>query len=180
MSTFNVYDGTVTYFIGAMNTLAHILKKAEDHCKEKNIPEKEFLDASLAPDMRPLAFQVQTASNTAKNTLVRLVSSEAVPMDDNETSFAELQERVTRTLAILKSAKRDDFNFDANAEIKVPMGKLGDVPFTKKGYVQGFALPNFYFHVVTAYAILRMKGVDIGKADFLRPGMQAPGAAHAQ
>jgi hypothetical protein len=180
MSSYNLYDGTVTYFINGLNTLADILKKAEDHCKENNIPEKELMEASLAPDMKPLPFQIQTASNTSKNTLVRLISSEAVPMDDNESSFAELQERIARTVAILKKAKKEDFDFDANVEIKVPMGKMGEIPFSKKGYVQSFALPNFYFHVVTAYAILRMKGVAIGKGDFLRPGMQPPTASSSQ
>ncbi len=167
MSSYNLYDGTVTYFISGLNTLAHILIKAEEHCKEKNISENEFMEASLAPDMKPLPFQIQIASNTSKNTLVRLISSEAVPMDDNESSFAELQERISRTITILKGAKREDFDVDANVEIKVPIGKMGEIPFSKKGYVQNFALPNFYFHVVTAYAILRMKGVAIGKADFL-------------
>jgi hypothetical protein len=171
MSSFNLYDGSVTYFISGLNTLSHILKKAEAHCTAQSIPEKEFLESALAPDMKPLPFQIQTASNTSKNTLVRLTSSTPHPMDDTETTFAELQDRIAKTLAILKEAKREDFDFDVEAEIKVPMGKLGEVPFTKRAYVQGFAVPNFYFHVVTAYGIVRMKGVEIGKTDFLRPGM---------
>jgi hypothetical protein len=172
MSSYNLYDGTVVYFISGLNVLAHILKKAEEHCKANNIPESEFMTASLAPDMKPLTFQIQTASNTSKNALVRLASSPAVPMDDNESSFSQLQDRISRTLAVLKEAKREDFDFDIDAEIKVPMGKAGEVPFTKKNYAQVFAVPNFYFHVVTAYGILRMKGVEIGKTDFLRPETQ--------
>ena len=167
MSSFNAYDGSVAYFINGLNTLSHVLKKAEEHCKEKGIAEKEFMEARLAPDMNPLPFQIQTASNTAKNTIVRLINAEPHPMDDNEASFAELQQRIEKTLQILQSAKREDFDFDAEVEIKVPMGKAGELPFTKKGYITNFAVPNFSFHLVTAYAILRAKGVGIGKRDFL-------------
>ena len=169
MSPFNMYDGSVYFYINGMRTLAHILKKAEEHCKENNIPEKEFMEARLAPDMNPLPFQIQTASNTAKNTLVRVLKSEAHPMDDNESTFAELQERIKKTLIILREVKREDFDIDVNEDIIVKMGSLGEIPFTKMSYVQNFGVPNFYFHVTTAYAILRMKGVKIGKDDFGRP-----------
>jgi len=165
----SLYDTTVPFFISGLTSLSHILKKAEALTKEKGIDEKEFLASRLTPDMLPLTFQIQTASNTSKNTLVRLISSEAVPMEDKETTFAELQDRIAKTLAILKGADKSSFKDDFTTEIEVPMGKDRKMNFTKLAYVQSFAVPNFYFHVVTAYAILRMKGVEIGKGDFLKP-----------
>jgi hypothetical protein len=166
-----MYDGTVVLFINSLKTLANILKKAEEHSKANNIAEKDIVEGRLIPDMRDLAFQIQTASNTAKNTLPRLIDSPSHPMDDNETTFAELQERIAKTLTILNGVKRADFDsIDPETEIKVKMGSRGDVPFTKVGYVQKFALPNFYFHTAMAYAILRAKGVDVGKQDFLSGG----------
>lgn len=169
MASYNLYDGSVVYFTNGLTMLAHILKKAEEHCKANNIPEKDIIEASLAPDMKPLAFQIQTASNTSKNAIVRLINGTAHPMDDNEATFEELQQRIAKTQDILKSVKKEDFDLDVEAEIKVPMGPR-EVDFTKRGYVQTFAVPNFYFHAVTAYAILRSKGVTLGKLDFLRPG----------
>ena len=169
-STINIYDFTVPYFTTGLNMLAHILTKAQAYCTANNISESDFLASRLAPDMHPLPFQIQTASNTAKNTLVRLVNAPAVPMSDTESSFAELQERIRKTLEILQGAKREDFEgLEPLAEIKVPMGKMGEIPFTKVAYVQTFAVPNFYFHATTAYAIVRSKGVEVGKGDFLRP-----------
>lgn len=89
-------------------------------------------------------------------------------MEDTETTFAQLHERIAKTLAILEGVKREDFDgVDPQAEFTFKMGSLGDVPFTKVGYVQKFALPNFYFHISMAYAILRAKGVDVGKRDVL-------------
>jgi len=165
-----LYDTTVPYFIAGLTMLAHILKKAEAFAKDKGLDEKEFLQSKLIDDMRPLPFQIQTASNTAKNTVVRLISTEMIPMDDNETTFAELQARIAKTLDILKGADKSAFGkIDAQSEITVPMGKDKTATFTKLAYTQTFAVPNFYFHVVTAYSILRMKGVQVGKTDFLRP-----------
>jgi len=162
----SLYDTTVPLFISGLNTLSHILTRAEALVKEKGISESEFLSSKLISDMNPLTFQIQTASNTAKNTIVRLASTPAVPMDDKESTFAELQERITKTLEILKGAEKSAFEGDIHAEIKVPMGG-SERTFTRLGYVQSFAVPNFYFHLVTAYGILRAKGVDIGKRDYL-------------
>jgi hypothetical protein len=170
MSSFNLYDTTVVYFINGLNTLTHILKKAEEHGKAQGSPEADFMNARLIEDMNPLTFQIQTASNTAKNTLMRILGTEPIPMDDNESTFAELHERIQRTLDILKQVKRQDFDMDVDQEIKVAFGSRGDRTWTKRGYVQGFAIPNFYFHVVTAYAILRKEGVKVGKIDFIAPG----------
>ncbi|KIW04812.1 uncharacterized protein PV09_03997 [Verruconis gallopava] len=173
MTSYNLYDGTVVYFAGGMRALAHILSKAEQHCKENNIPEKEFMEASLAPDMKPLTFQIQTASDTSRKAVSRLTGSQLTSIPDTESTFAELQARIAKTQEVLEATKKEDWNFDIAEEITVPLGPR-EMTFTKKSYAEGFAVPNFYFHVVTAYAILRMKGVNIGKADYLRPIMGVP------
>lgn len=164
----SLYDTTVPLFISGLNTLSHILTKAEAFAKEKGISESDFLASNLIADMRPIPFQIQTAANTSVKTVARLNGTTPVPVEDNETTFAQLQARIAKTLELLKGAEKASFEGDVHTEIEVPMGKATR-KFTRLGYVQTFALPNFYFHVTTAYAILRAKGVDVGKGDFLTP-----------
>jgi hypothetical protein len=116
--------------------------------------------------MLPLPKQIQIACDTSKNVLVRVGGAEAVPMEDNETTFEELYERINKTLAILKAA--DSHILDKKEEAEVIMKtRTGENKFTGQSYILTFALPNFYFHVTTAYGILRSKGVPVGKKDFL-------------
>ena len=165
----SLYDISVPAFIRGLNTLSHILKKAEDYANEKGIPHDEFLSGSLAEDMKPLLFQIQTASNTAKNACARVADTEAVPMKDNEATFAELQSRVSKTIEVLNAVEKEKFEGTEEKEVllKVPETEL---KFTGTTYLLQFAIPNFYFHVTTAYAILRMKSVPLGKADYFGGG----------
>jgi hypothetical protein len=116
--------------------------------------------------MAPLSAQIQRVSDTAKGFAVRVGGVENIVMEDNETSFDELQARITKTIDFLKSVPTDAVNGKETASIVVKFPNA-EMNFTGLNYAQGFAIPNFYFHMTTAYAILRMKGVPVGKMDFL-------------
>jgi len=167
----SLYDISVPVFIRGLTSLSHVLKKAEEYAKEKGLKETEFTEARIIDDMKAFCFQVQTTSNTAKNALVRVAGIEAVPMEDNETTFAQLQERISKTLDILKKVEKTAF--DGTEEKEVVLSFPGrELKFTGTSYLLTFAIPNFFFHVTTAYDILRSKGVPIGKNDFLNGGQQ--------
>lgn len=112
--------------------------------------------------MKPLTFQIQTCSDTAKGLVHRLTDSVLVSIPDTEVTFEDMQGRISKTLEILKGAKREDFEGKEDEEIDLRGRKM-----KAKQYVLEFAVPNFYFHYTTAYGILRMKGVELGKSDFL-------------
>ena len=162
MAPVNLYDISVPPIKHALHSLRAILKKAEDHCNEQKIPHDDILQARLAPDMNPLTFQIQTCSNTAKFIPVRVAGAENVSMEDKEATFEQLQARIAQTLELLESTKRQDFEGKEETEISFREWK-----FTGLHYVTLYAMPNFYFHFATAYDILRMKGVSVGKRDFL-------------
>ncbi|WHU04679.1 MULTISPECIES: DUF1993 domain-containing protein [unclassified Sphingomonas] len=165
MST-ELYDLTVPVFLRGFKAMSAFLEKARIWADENSIPHAELLEARLADDMAPLSSQIQRVSDGAKFALARLGQLEAPAMADTETSFDELQARIAATVAFLKSVPREavDGREDADIEVKTP-----NRSFHFKGlpYVTTFALPNFYFHITTAYAILRHKGAPLGKMDFL-------------
>jgi hypothetical protein len=142
------------------------LEKAAAHAEEKGIDPLTLTSARLIDDMAPLTAQVQFASDSAKGAIIRIGELDPLPMPDTEQSFAELQERIAKTIAFLESVPREriDGREDAQVVLKTPRG---DFPFTGRSHALGFALPNFYFHVTTAYALLRQAGVPIGKLDYL-------------
>lgn len=164
--TTQLYDLTVPAFLRGFNAMSGFLAKGEAYAAEKGIDPAELLNARLIEDMGPLTSQVQRASDAAKFTVVRIGGIENVAMPDEETSFADLQDRIAKTLAFLNAVPREaiDGKEDAPVELKTPTRTL---EFTGRSYVLGFVLPNFYFHVTTAYALLRHKGVPIGKMDYL-------------
>jgi hypothetical protein len=116
--------------------------------------------------MRPFPFQIQSASDAAKGCAARLAGIEAPSMADTETTFPELQQRLARTLDFLKTIKPEQLSGAENREIVLKFPN-GEMKFSGRDFVAGFALPNFFFHVTTAYALLRHKGINIGKMDFL-------------
>ena len=128
--------------------------------------EQELIDAKLIDDMGNLISQIQRASDSAKGCMVRIAGVENVVMEDNEASFDDLKARIARTIDFVNSVPADALNGreDAPVVLKFPNGEF---TFAGRDYVLGFVLPNFYFHVATAYDILRMKGVPIGKIDYL-------------
>ncbi|MCC2613150.1 DUF1993 domain-containing protein [Neorhizobium sp. Rsf11] len=162
----SLYDITVPVFIRAFGNLTEILKKGEAYADEKGLAHKELLNARLIEDMYPLIAQIQRASDAAKFVPVRLGQVENVPMDDNEATFADLHARIERTVTFLKSVDPAVMADREEAEV-VLKTRSGSTTFTGRNYVLGFAIPNFYFHVTTAYAILRHKGVPIGKMDYI-------------
>jgi hypothetical protein len=162
----SLYDISIPVFIRSFGNLAEVLRKGEAFADENRIGHGEFLEARLYENMYPLSAQIQRASDTAKFTAVRVAGAENVPMADDETSFAELHARIEKTVAFLKAVPQNAMDGKEQAEVILKTGK-GPVHFTARSYLLHFAIPNFFFHVTTAYDILRHKGVPLGKMDYL-------------
>lgn len=162
----SMYQASIPVLIRGLENLAAILRKAAAHAEVKKIAPQVFLDARLAPDMFPLVRQVQIVSDTAKGCAARLAGVEVPSYPDTETSFAELQERIARTLTFLQGIA--PAQVDGSKERPIVL-KAHDqaIHFTGQTYLLGFVLPNFFFHLTTAYGILRHNGVEIGKKDYL-------------
>jgi hypothetical protein len=143
-----------------------ILEKAEQYAEEKKIDPSVLINARLAPDMYPLSRQVQIATDMAKGCAARLAGLEVPVYEDNETTFQELRARIAKTVAFIQSvdAERIDGSEERNITLKL---RSREVSFAGQPYLVHFVLPNFYFHVTTAYAILRHNGLAIGKMDFI-------------
>jgi hypothetical protein len=161
-----LYDLTVPVFTRGLTALSAILDKAADHARETGADPQALLALRLAPDMHPLSKQVQIACDGSKLCVARLSGVEAPVNEDTETTIAELKARIASTLAFLASVPREaiDGQEDRDVVLKFPGGEL---PFKGQAYVVGFALPNVFFHLSTAYGLLRQAGVPLGKRDFL-------------
>ncbi len=162
----SMYQASVPIFIRMLGNLSAILGKAAAYAEAKKIDPAVLINARLAPDMRPLSFQVQTACDNAKGCAARLAGIEAPSHPDTETTFAELQARITKTIDFLQSVSAAQVDGSEERTIILKM-RAQEVQFQGQAYLLTFALPNFYFHITTAYAILRHNGLEIGKADFL-------------
>ncbi len=162
----SMYDVSVPAFIRALTNLSAILDKGAAHAQAQGMDAQELIQTRLVADMDPLSSQVQRASDSAKGCVARLAGIEIPSYPDNETTFPELQERIAKTVGFLKTIRPEQLD---GSETRVVELKLrgGPVTFDGKSYLLGFVLPNFYFHVTTAYDILRHKGVQIGKMDYL-------------
>jgi hypothetical protein len=157
---------SIRVFEISLNTLSAILDKAETYAAAKSIDSSVLLNARLFPDMFAFTRQVQSACDQAKNAGARLAGIDPPRYEDNEKTIAELKARIAKTIAFVKTLDAKKIDESANREITLPLGpKTGHM----KGadYLNHFALPNFYFHLTTAYDILRHCGVEIGKLDFL-------------
>lgn len=161
-----LYDLTVPAFLRGLRVLATLLEKGAAFADEQGIDPQMLLQARLIEDMRPLTAQVQLATDSAKGAVIRIGELEPFPLPDTEETFADLQARIARTIAFLESVPRDriDGREDAPVVLKTPRGEF---PFTGCSHVLGFSLPNFYFHLTTAYGLLRQAGVPLGKLDYL-------------
>lgn len=172
----DLYQLTAPVFIHNLKNLSAILKKAAKSAKARGIEPAVLLNGRLAPDMLPLLRQVQIVTDNAKGCCARLTGVEAPVFEDGDADFAQLNQRINDTIKFIKGLKKHQFpgNADQAIEMRVPIGVLH---FDCEDYVKGWTFPNFYFHLTTAYNILRHNGVDIGKADFLGmvPGMTATG-----
>ncbi len=164
----SLHRASVPVFLRALGLLSTLLDKAAAHAEAGGTDPAELIGARLAPDMYPLSRQIQAASDAAKSGAARL-SGRAIPsFPDVETTFPELQERIAKTIAFLGGIGEDEIADDAARPITLTL-RGTPVTFRADDYLLTFALPNFFFHVTTAYDILRHKGLAIGKMDFLGP-----------
>lgn len=161
-----MYSASVPVLVRSLNNLSAIIDKAAAHAETKKIDPQVFITARLAPDMFAFARQVQIASDTAKGCAARLAGIEVPSYSDTETTFDELKERITKTVAFMQSVQPEQIEGSEDRTVVLKM-RSGDLTFSGQDYLLGFVLPNFYFHVTTAYDILRHNGVEIGKLDYL-------------
>lgn len=165
--TLSMYSASVPVFRQVLGSLAAILEKAESHADLKKIDPQALLQARLFPDMFPLLRQVQVAADFAKGTVARLGGVEVPRYEDVESDFAGLQARIAKTLAFIDSVPREAIEDGAEREITVGAGDKQRQFANGQLYLAHYALPHFYFHATTAYAILRHNGLEIGKKDFI-------------
>ena len=162
--SFTIYDASAPVYVAALTNMQRWMDKAIEEGKD----EAQLVEARLAADMRPFSSQIQMASDTAKGGAARLAGVDAPSMPDTETSFAELKARCQRTIDFIQGIDRSAFDGAEDREVVMKFPNGGGYRFTGAAYLTGFALPNFFFHVTTAYAILRANGVGVGKPDFLQ------------
>jgi hypothetical protein len=164
--TLSMYQASVPFFVRILGNLSTILKTAEEFAEKKKIEPSVLINSRIAPDMFPLARQIQIASDSAKGAVARLAGLEVPSYADTETTFAELQERIAKTIKFAQEIKPEQMEGSEAKKIVVKTAKR-ELNFEGLNFLFGFSYPNFYFHVTTAYAILRHNGVEIGKMDFI-------------
>jgi hypothetical protein len=162
----SMYQASIPVFIRMMGNLSVILDKGAKHAEAKKIDPAIFINARLAPDMFALARQVQIATDAVKGCAARLSGTAVPSFADTEATFPELQERVAKTVAFVKSVTAAQIDGSEDRKIELKLGSK-EVAFTGQVYLLNFVLPNMYFHITTAYAILRHHGVELGKMDFI-------------
>ncbi len=168
----SMYQACVPVFIRGLTVLAALLEKGAAHAAAAGADPAGLIDARLAPDMYPLSGQVQRASDTSKFAVQRLSQVEAPRFADEEPPFEQLQQRIAATIEYLRGVSADKLEGAESRKITLAFGDFRQ-EFQGDDYLLTFALPNFYFHVTTAYDILRQAGVQIGKLDFLGPYPQS-------
>ena len=161
-----MHSASVPVFVRLLGNLLVWLDKAEAHAAAKKFDSGVYLGTRLAPDMLSFTKQIQIACDSAKFCVARLAGIDAPSFDDTEASLDELRERIRKTIAFVKSVSAAQIDASEDKDVVIPRR---DGPMTLKGeaYLKHYATPNFYFHVMTAYALLRHNGVELGKADFL-------------
>jgi uncharacterized protein len=170
--TLSMYQASIPAFHQMLTALSGVLDKAEAHATAKKIDPAVLLATRLSPDMFPLSRQVQITCDFAKGAAARLAGIDNPSFADTEKTIPELKERIAKTLAFLATVQPAHIDGSEGRDITMKVGPQ-EMHFKGQPYLIGFALPNFYFHATTAYAILRANGVDVGKSDFL--GMKRPG-----
>jgi uncharacterized protein len=161
-----MYQASAPRFANILRNLAAMLDKAQAHCEARKIDPLALTSFRLYPDMFPLTRQVQIACDTAKGAVARLAGAEIPKHEDSEHTFAELKSRIAKTVDFIESVRAERIDGAEDKEIVLAM-RSGERRYKGLQYLLGFAYPNFYFHVTTAYNILRHNGVEIGKQDFI-------------
>ncbi len=163
----NIFDAAILPLIHTLKSLSHILKKGEVHADAKKIEHAVLLNARLFPDMYPLTRQVQIATDMSKGAAARLAVVDIPKYEDDETTFEQLQARIAKTIAFMESIAPTQLTDAEKRDITITVRKI-ELKFTGQDYLLKWVMPNVYFHVTTAYNILRHNGVELGKPDFLR------------
>lgn len=164
--TLSMYQASVPRFINILGNLSAILDKTQAHVDAKKLDETALTGFRLYPDMLPMARQVMIVTDTAKGLAARLAGVEIPVYEDTEKTLAELKARIAKTVAYLQSFQPAQIDGTEDKEIVIKRGEK-ETRYTGMQFLLGHALPNFYFHVTTTYAILRHNGVEIGKRDYL-------------
>jgi hypothetical protein len=167
----SMYQASAPRFAHMLRNLSVLLDRAQAHAEAKKIEPSALTAYRLYPDMFPLTRQVQIACDQAKGCVARLAGVDIPKHDDTEQSFADLKARIEKTLKFIESVKPAQLDGAEEREIVLKL-RAGDLRFSGLDYLFGFAYPNFYFHVTTAYNILRHNGVDLGKADYIGGGRE--------
>jgi hypothetical protein len=154
-------------FVPMLRSLSELLDKGADHARAKKLDPASLVDARLAPDMFPLVQQVQIACDQAKNSTARLIGMEPPHFEDSEQTLDQLKTRIAATIDYLKGARAAAFEGAEDREIKISLPNDLQLEMTGLQFLRDWSLPHFYFHIVTAYDILRHSGVEIGKRDYL-------------
>jgi uncharacterized protein len=162
----SMYQASAPRFANMLTNLSALLDKAEAHAEAKKLDPTALTDFRLFPDMFSMKRQVQVACDTAKGAVARLAGVDAPKHEDTEESFVELKARIAKTVDFIKSVTPAQIDGSEDKEIALRLGGHS-VRFTGMQYLLGFALPNFYFHVTTAYDILRNNGVELAKRDYI-------------
>jgi hypothetical protein len=161
-----MYDHSIPVFAKMLGNLSAILDKGAKHCEAAKIDPNALLGFRLYPDMFPLTRQVQIAADQAKGCAARLAGVEVPKYEDNEKSFGDLKARIAQTIAFINGIKPDQLANSAARDVTLPL-RGNPVTFKGEWYLKHFVMPNFYFHVTTAYDILRHNGVALAKGDFI-------------
>jgi uncharacterized protein len=165
--TISMYSASAPVFLRMLTNLRAWLDKAEAHAAARKFDSVNYLALRLAPDMLPLNRQIQIASDSAKGAMGRLAGQPLPKWDDNEASMAELRARVDKTIDYVRGFDATQIDGSEGREITIPRRTGEPLRFEGEAFLKHYALPNFYFHITTAYALLRNAGVELGKADFL-------------
>jgi hypothetical protein len=162
-----LYQASIPVFTQMLKSMQVILQKAEQHALAKNIDSQVFLQGRIAPDMFPLIRQVQIAADFAKGVSARLAEVNMPTFEDSEVSFADLNERINKTLAFIETLKEEQFVGSEGREVILRPGTPKEKRMDGQTYLLHYGLPQFFFHITTNYAILRSLGVEIGKKDYM-------------
>jgi uncharacterized protein len=165
--TISMHSASAPVLGRLLNNLLGWLDKAELHAQARKFDTANYLGLRLAPDMLPLVRQVQIASDTAKGCMARLAGQEPPKWDDHEASFEDLRARIRKTIDFVQSVPASALEGADAREIVLPQRQGEPLRMDGESFLKHFALPNFYFHAMTVYALLRHAGVDIGKRDYL-------------
>ena len=164
--TISMYEASGPVFVRMLRNLEVLLDKGLAHAEAKNVAPEVLPASRLIVDMFPLSRQIQIATDHAKGAMARLAGVDVPKYEDNEQTIDDLKARIARTITFVESFKPEQINGSEGREIVFPI-RGSEIRFAGMAYLLEFALPNFYFHMVTAYNILRQNGVGIGKRDFL-------------